>query len=228
VSATATRNLKAAPSGSRLTMTPADILKLQNDWVREGKCIPLGRLVEVAIGPHQNWHPEDYQNDPYIRRNGRFMRFAYRTRRNVQAGMVPLAWGPDNSTLLVGAHLRNEDGYPELPDVSPPEWAPEPWTPAESQGLVERDPAKDTRPMIPQRLRDRADGYMEGTYFYTFSPVLFITFQPELKAGLWRIVCLPDFTVQPAAHTTLLVERRTGEMHFFGGRYEIETAIGEN
>jgi hypothetical protein len=83
--------------------------------------------------------------------------------------------------------------------------------------------------MIPQRLEDRCEmpngriGVVEGTNFLIFQPVLRIAFQPELDrqlvAAVWTIECVYD----PATQTSmcLLVDRQTGEAHFFGGRYDI-------
>lgn len=112
---------------------------------------------------------------------------------------------------------------------------PEGWTPKHGRSGVSRDAAKDIAPMLPQRLEDRAErpggrlGVLEGTNFLVFQPVLQIVYQPEvitdgkpqLQAALWMIMCLADTAEVPARHPALLVDPRTGEAHFFGGRYDI-------
>ena len=95
---------------------------------------------------------------------------------------------------------------------------------------VERPREKDTPRLIPQDLRDRAEGFLEGTNFYVFSPVLSISFQPEVNNELlgtfWAVNC--SYNPADQTHPTLLIDAKTGKTHFFGGLYDVVRAIGEN
>ena len=107
------------------------------------------------------------------------------------------------------------------------------WTPKQGRAPM---PQRPETPMLPQRLEDRAErpggrlGVLEGTNFLVFQPVLQIVYQPEvitdgkpqLQAALWLIDCSADTSEVPARHPALLVDPRTGEAHFFGGRYDIQ------
>jgi hypothetical protein len=216
-------------------MSPADILKFQNDLVRTGNFEPLGKMQKISIGPCAGYVPP--ANDPIIAKFGRFI--------ELRDQPLPLAQSRDRSMLLIGSPLVNRrTGYVALPDLPDPNWtAPLP-TKEEIEGVAVLkeivDPATGKKKqievrefpkdsprhevrMIPQRLEDRAEGFLEGTDFLVFSPVLGITFQPEIAKRMvgdaWLIDCRHD----PATHThmALLVNRKTGEAHFFGGLFEI-------
>lgn len=83
-------------------------------------------------------------------------------------------------------------------------------------------------PMIKQDLAARAEGYLEGTDFLVFSPVVGITFQPELQNRMVGDAWLVRMFHDPITKTdpTLLVDARTGEVHFYGGRFEIIGSSG--
>ena len=204
---------------STATMTVADILKYQNDLVRTGKGIPLGRMNVIAIAPNKGCDP--HIEDPIMRRFGRMI--------HLRHNLLPIAQSPDRSMLLVTRPLIDRDGRVALPDVPDPDWIPEAWTREETTGEAKRDPSKDRARMIPQRLEDRAEGYLERSQFLVFSPVLYVTFQPELgyemQGTIWRIEC----RYNPADRTdvALLIHRETGETHFFGGLFDISTGVGE-
>lgn len=215
--------------------TPADILKFQNDAVRTGNFEPLGRMQKISIGPNAGWQPRT--DDAILQKFGRFI--------ELRDQPLPIAQTRDRSMLLVCAPLLNKvTGRVELPDLPDPNWvAPAP-TREEIEGVevtkAITDPAtgktitqkirefpKDSprahAKMLKQDLVARAEGFLEGTNFLIFSPVIRITFQPEINKRMmgdaWVIECKHD----PATRTdtALLVDRATGEMHFFGGRYEI-------
>jgi hypothetical protein len=213
---------------SKLTMTPADILSYQNDMVRKHQFEHLGRMTQIAIGPSESWDPKAFQNDPVIAKWGRFMQLRGRP--------LPIAFSPDHAMLLVCAPLLNKENRVELPDVPDPSWVAPRWTTEESTGVVERAASKDVAPMVPQRLEDRAESLFESAdargvkqSFFVFSPVVRVTFQPELNESMqptmWTIVC--GFNPAERTHPTLLIERSTGETHFFGGLYSLQGAIGE-
>lgn len=209
------------------TMSAADILKYQNDCVRTGDLEFLGRLQKIAIGPVAGYVPPP--NDPIIAKFGRFI--------ELRGSFLPIGQTKDRSMLLVTAPLVDKvTGFVTLPDLPDPNWVPPPpskeevegkqvWDQA-SQRMVTKFPESSPRQnvrMVPQRLEDRAEGRLEGTNFLIFSPVLRITFQPEINRRLvgdaWVIECKFDNATR--THMALLVDQKTGETHFFGGAYEI-------
>lgn len=212
-------SVAAMKKPSKLTMTPADLLAYQNDLVRKHQCEHLGRMTQIAIGPNKAWNPADFGQDPVIAKWGRFMQLRGRP--------LPIAFSPDQAMLLVCAPLLNAANRVELPDVPDPSWVAAAWTREETMAEVERPAEKDAAPWLPQRLEDRAEGLFGN--FFVFSPVLYVTFQPELgdkvQPTMWRVVC--GYNPAEDTHPTLLVERRTGETHFFGGLYHLQGAIGE-
>ena len=248
-------------SRTQLSMTPADILKYQSDLVRTGKCLPLGRMVKIAIGPAAGYVPP--QADPFIRKFGRLI--------DLRDRFLPIAQSLEKTMILVTAPLRDRNNRVQLPDVPDPDWTPAPSTKEEFEGQeitlthaqrelaaaetagdlraaarwraaeqnvraghpvrmpVERPIEKDTARMIPQRLEDRTNVMLEGTQFYVFEPVLTVAFQPELENRLISTAWTIQFGFNPAdrTHASLLVDRHTGETHFFGGLYDIAGPSGE-
>ncbi len=207
-------------------MTPADILKFQNECVRTGNFEPLGRMQKIAIGPIAGYVPP--ADDPIIAKFGRFIELRDRP--------LPLAQARDRSMLLVPALLVASDGRVTLPDLPDPNWiAPPPsdeevkgkdvWDQA-AQRMVTKFPTDSPRAhpkMVPQRLEDRAEGRLDGTNFLVFSPVIGITFQPEMNKRLVGDAWLIEGRYNGAdrTHMALLVDQKTGEIHFFGGAFEI-------
>lgn len=218
---------------SSTTNSLASILAYRNDLVRTGKTLPLGRTKQIAIAPAEGWAPPD--NDPLIERYGRLMQFRDRT--------MPIAQSEDRSQILCMAPMIGRDGYAGLEDIPLPDWKPRDPTKEEIEGVLKKDkksgrewreaapidPKRFAPPMIPQRLRDRAQGKVEGTDFLIFSPVLSVAFQPELGNAMigtvWVLVW--EYNAADNTHPTMLVHERTGETHFFGGRYDIQRPRGE-
>jgi len=215
-----------------LTMTPTDVLKLQNDYIRTGKYHPLGRMQKISIGPIEGYRPPDH--DLYIRKYGRMIELRDRS--------LPIAHSPDKSMILVTAPLLDRGGRVALPDLPDPEWAAPVRTKEEIEGVEKRDPTTgrtwrepfsgdptryDPR-MIPQNLRDRTNEKLQGSNFLVFQPVIRITFQPELENRLigtaWWIDC--RFNSADNTHASLLIDEQTGETHFFGGLYDIQAPGG--
>lgn len=196
-----------------LTMTAADELNYQNNLIRTGQMEFIGTIVNIAIGDDADY--ERPVGDPIIDRWGRLMQFG--------SLALPLAQSLDHSGLLVPGALRRPDGVVDLPDWKDPAWKCADWTKEESEGRVIRDPAKDMAPLIPQRLVDRTSRLLENSNFMVFQPVLYIVVRPELDgqilATFWKIICGPRHS--DGTQMSFLVDRKTGESHFFGGRYEI-------
>lgn len=217
------------------TMATADILKFQNDLARTGKVEPLGRMQKIAIGPNAAWNPR--VEDVILQKIGRFI--------ELRDQPLPLAQSVDRSMLIVTAPLIHKvSGRVELPDLPDPNWVAPPPTKEEIEGVEVIKEIKDPKTgkvlsrqkvrefpqglarnarMLKQDLAARAEGILEGTNFLVFSPVLHITFQPEINKRMigdaWVINCKFDPSTQ--THMALLVDRGTGETHFFGGSYEI-------
>lgn len=249
-------------SRTQLTMTPADILKYQNDLVRTGKYISLGRMQKIAIGPTAGYVPP--ATDPYIRKFGRLI--------DLRDQFLPIAQSPDRGMLLVPAPLVNRfTNRVQLPDVPDPDWTPAPIAREEFEGQeitltfaedrlreceqkgdlraaaqwraardnikaghpvrmpYDRPVEKDRPHMIPQRLEDRTNELLAGTNFLVFSPVLSVTFQPELEKRLVADAWIITFGHNPSDRTdaSLLIDRQTGETHFFGGLYDISGPRGD-
>lgn len=214
-----------------ITNSPDDILKYQNDHVRTNKCFPLGRVKMISIGP--NIKCPINPDDPIMAKWGRLMQLRDRP--------LPISQSLDRSMILVNAPLLDADGRVALPDVPDPTWVRAPLTDEELYGkemvhketnkpyrvTVKRDPALDRPGMCEQGLRARAEGFLFGTRFYAFSPVLSIAFQPYEDLGtFWAVDC--RYNEADRTHATLLIEAQTGEVHFFGGLYDIVRASGEN
>src|SRR5579871_4897373 len=155
-------------TGTGLTMSPEDILKFQNDLVRTGKALPLGRIKMISIGPNDGCAPLPTW-DPIMKKYGRLMQL-----RDMP---LPIAHSPDRSMILVTAPLLDRQGRVRLPDLPDPSFVPENFTPEEVTGRVARPASKDSAPFIEQSLRMRADSMMLNSNFYVFSPVLSISFQ---------------------------------------------------
>lgn len=87
----------------------------------------------------------------------------------------------------------------------------------------ERAIEKDTASMRPQRLEDRTVKMLEGTNFMVFQPLINLAFQPEIEKRLVGTAWTIQFAFNSAdnTHPALLVDRQTGETHFFGGIYDI-------
>jgi hypothetical protein len=207
--------------------TPADILKYRNDLVRTGKYFPLGRMQKIALAPAKGWAPNP--SDPIMSRYGRFI--------ELRDSFLPIAHSPDRSMILVTAPLLNAAGRVELPDLPDPTWVRPTPTKEEIEGVdvvdpatgkthrefPKRDPARFQPRMVKQSLFDRAEGFLSGTNFLIFSPVVSIVFQPEqdgkMIGDMWLIQA--KYNAADNTHPTLLVDRGTGETHFFGGVYQI-------
>ncbi|HXU18971.1 MAG TPA: hypothetical protein VN788_00150 [Verrucomicrobiae bacterium] len=196
-----------------LTRTAADELSYQNQLVRTGQQEYIGTIVSIAVGDDADY--ERPIGDPLIDRWGRLMQFG-----NLA---LPLSQSLDHSCLLVPGPLRRSDGVVDLPDWKDPLWRASNWSADEAEGRVLRDPKKDIAPLIPQRLADRTSRMLENSNFLVFQPVLYVVVRPELEGEMlstfWKIICGPRGS--DGTQMSFLVDRATGESHFFGGRYEI-------
>lgn len=230
----------------QMTGTPADLIQYQNDLVRTGRFEPLGRMMNLSVGDSADYKPP--QGDNFLQRFGRFMDFrrcmlpiALSLDNSQLLVTAPLlrAQCPKCQTQFpsggAGAHvcpqcLQSFAASPvaELPDVPDPLWTPGDWTPEEVQGIVKPDAAKIHAPLFAQRLTDRceqkngAPALLERTNFMVFQPVVRIAYQVESKEKMVPAVGLITCTAGAGGmQTAFLVDRTTGEAHFFGGRFVI-------
>ena len=207
------------PNEAPLTNTPVDVLAYQNELVRTGKCLPLGRMKMISIAPNALCPPLPTW-DSWMKAKGRLIQ--------LRDQVLPISQSPDLSMILVNAPLLNRDGRVALPELAEYDWVAPQLSTEEITGKVPRSIHK--APMIEQSLRARAEGFLEGTKFYVFSPVLSIAFQPEqdhkLLGTFWAIDC--SYNPADRTHPTLLIHAETGETHFFGGLYDVVRATGEN
>jgi len=224
-------------------MSPIDLLRFQQELVRTGQYEMLGRANKIAIGPSKDYTPPP--GDKYIEKFGRLMELRDR--------FLPIAESPDRTMILATAPLADRNGNVGLPDVPDPEWTPPARTREEITGVVDVeataarrkidanagevmmpapfDPKKYDPRMIPQRLEDRTSISLEGTgdRILVFQPVLYIAFQPEIEGRTRGTAWLVKFSFNPVDRTfaTMLVDRRTGQVNFYGGMFDIETPAGE-
>jgi hypothetical protein len=213
--------------------TPADVLKYQSDLVRTGQYLPLGRMKMIAIAPNKDCPPLPTW-DPIMQKWGRLMQ--------LREMVLPIGQSLDRSMILVCAPLCDRNGRVGLPDLADPNWKPSAFTKEEIEGVektdahgkkycdaVPRSKEKDAPRNIPQDLRARAEGFLDGSNFYVFSPVLSISFQPEVNHEMLGTFWAIDCRYNPAdrTHPSLLIDAKTGETHFFGGLYDVVKATGE-
>jgi hypothetical protein len=207
--------------------TPAGILAFQSECIRTGNLESLGRMQKIAIGPNASYVAPP-NPDPVLAKFGRFI--------ELRDKPLPLAQTRDRSMLLVPGVLLDSTGRVSLPDLPDPNWIAPPPTQEEIEGvqvfdqtlqrMVTKFPTDSPRShprMIPQSLLDRAESRLQGTNYLVFSPVIGITFQPEINKRMvgdaWLIDC--RFNHADRTSMALLIDEKTGEIHFFGGCYEI-------
>lgn len=230
----------------QMTGTPADLLKYQSNLVRTGRFEPLGRIMKLSIGDSKDYTAP--VNDNFLQRFGRFMDFrrcmlpiALSLDNSQLLVTAPLlrAQCPKCNTQFpsggAGAHicpqcLQSFAAVPvaDLPDVPDPLWSPAPPSEDEVTGRVPMNPARIHPPLIAQRLLDRCErkdggpALLEGTNFLVFQPVVRVAYQAENKGSLVAaaglITCMAG---AGGMQTAFLVDRTTGEAHFFGGKFLI-------
>jgi hypothetical protein len=207
--------MTSSSATERIRRNDSDLIGYQRELVRTQQCIPLGRALQIAVGPSDNWRPPE--KDPYVEKFGRLI--------VLRGNPLPLA--QSGNQLLVMAPLL-ADGRVGLPDVPTPNWVVEDWTREEVTGATPRDPAKNRAPMIAQRLTDRCEmvdgkpAALAGTNFLIFQPVVSVVLQPELDKQLVPELWMINFKADTQGrHCAFLVDHKTGESFFYGGTFEI-------
>lgn len=186
-----------------------DILKYQLECVRTGQFEYLGKIkcivLEAAAGA----------NLPAAAVTNRVG-----LRLDFYNEGPALAQTLDRSQLLFVSPIVRADGRAGLPDIPDPDWKPPIFTP--TQAMIEGKeayPAAPVAPMIPQRLEERATGLLKGTNFLVFEPVAQVLIHPEGIADYWLIEGRAHQGT--GTHLALIVDRVTGQAHFYGGMFRI-------
>jgi len=223
----------AAPPRPGLAASLDDIFKFQNETVAAGNYEFLGRCKKIVLeaeegartqAPHVTakiGHVLDWYDTPHPQGG---------TVRNY----LPIGQTRDHKMILALEHVVKRDFQGRLtPEVGLPDMPDPGWKPMQPRNTEEAEALEEARrkgevgvlmaPMIPQDLNQLTSKIVGGTEFLVFQPVVQILFQPEINGALqatyWTLLCSFD----PATRTepAFLVNRRTGEAHFFGGRFEI-------
>ena len=216
-----------------LAATLEEIFKYQNQLVDTGNYEFLGRMKRIVLEAEQDartqapgitskiGHVLEWYNQPHPR-GGMIQNY------------VPIAQSRDHKMVLalepilkrdLMGRLTPEVGLPNMPD---PSWKPqspkntkeaEEWARlAAAEGRNVSDPT-----MIAQDLNQLTQKMLQGSEYLVFQPVVQVLFQPvvgdALQATYWTLL----FSYDPASKTypAFLVDRKTGEAHFYGGKYEI-------
>jgi len=226
--------------GRTAVQTDADLIAYQRELVRTGNYFPIGRAQKISIGPSADWQAP--ASDPVIARFGRLIDFRDK--------FLPIAQSKDKTLLLATSPLPAQpEGRIGLPDLPDPTWSAPTLTREEIEGVEKTrvvdgrrevyrelppfDAARRLAPFVPQRLTDRCEmvggqpAVMQGTDFLIFQPVIRIAFQPELENRVIGSAWVIEFSPVGDRHCAFLVDHKTGESFFFGGRYDIFTAVGE-
>jgi hypothetical protein len=233
-----------------ITGSPVDMLRYQEGLVRTGQYESIGRMMKMSIGDSGRFKPpvQDALFEKFGRFIDfhRCMLPLALSRDNSQLLVTAkllrvtcphcagrgqctqfLSGGATTTICPVCEKPFSMQPEVKLPDLPDPNWVPEPFTQSEIEGGP-RDPKKIFPRMVPQYLANRCEkdgsqpALLERTDFMLFQPVVRIAFQatvreePTAAAGLIDIV--PDARGQECC---FLVNYRTGECHFYGGRFVI-------
>jgi hypothetical protein len=118
--------------------------------------------------------------------------------------------------------LTPEVGLPDMPD---PSWRPSdiPNT-EEAERMAASGQLGIGPPMIAQDLNRLTDKIIRGSEYLVFQPVSQVLFQLAIGGELRAEYSTLLFSYDPVTgtHPTFCVDRRTGEAHFYGGRYTLE------
>lgn len=145
--------------------------------------------------------------------------------------MPRIAQTRDRGNLLLLDPLIRADGSVGLPDIPDPSWIPgvptaEDFFEDPETQQKPKDYVAPKAPMIRQDLRDRARGVLKGTNFLVFGPVVQILIRPHALPEGWIAYCSASAGTAGSQGTQmeLLIDEKTGEAFFFGGRFNIERA----
>jgi hypothetical protein len=197
------------PVTTATAMSPADILRYQDDIVRTGQYVFLGRLkcIVLEAAKDANVPPEDITRLMGVRLDF----------YDEGAG---IGLSHDRTQLVFLSPVMRRDGKVGLPDIPDPTWKPSSNPHFDGDGKV----VFQKPPMIPQPLSERASCRIKRTNFLVFEPVAQILFHPDGIAEYWLANCHAD--PRTGTHLALIVDEKTGKAHFYGGIFEITTPRG--
>jgi hypothetical protein len=118
------------------TATVSDLFDRQNVLVRTGKCVPLGRMRTIAVGPCDTYTPppadpiiSGYGPQPQRNARGRMLDFSDQWLPIADAGADSISGA---SRILVTVPMIRKDGRVGLPDLVDPLWRAADFSPEEA------------------------------------------------------------------------------------------------
>lgn len=210
-----------------------EILKYQDDLVNSGNYDFLGRCKRIVLEAEK-----DSRTQPNFVTQKLGHILEWYDLPHPKGGMVrtylPIGQSRDRKMILAlepilkrdfQGRLTEQVGLPDMPD---PSWKPgQPRNTQEAEEEAERIRKGvipfPIAPMIPQDLNQLTNKIIQGTDILVFQPVVQVLFQPVINEALQATYWTLLFSFDPASRTwpALLVDRKTGAAHFFGGKYEI-------
>lgn len=206
-----------------LTAAPAnvaDMLKYQNDCLRQNKYIFLGwiqrivleRTTAMFVPPSME---EDLKSDP----SGLSIEF-FDQPNWLPVGQVEAA-GQQSFLLPLAPIGKNSSGYVQFPDKPDDKWVPDGPPRSEKQPDGSYKMIRAKAPMLQQSMRTFSEGVLRGTNFAVYGRVAQILLKAQGVAEGWILKTAANLADSPPTHMTFLVDLKTGEAHFYGGLYDI-------
>lgn len=212
-----------------LSASLEEIFKYQRQLVDTGNYEFLGRMKRIVLEAEEG---TPTQPQSVTSKLGHVLEWY--NQRHPKGGAVqnyvPIAQSRDHKMVLslepilkrdLIGRLTPEVGLPDIPD---PGWAPRNPVSTEEAEQWAREGVSGSDPtMIAQDLNRLTQKMLHGSEYLVFQPVVQVLFQPvigeALQATYWTLL----FSYDPATRTypAFLVDRVTGEAHFYGGKFEI-------
>jgi hypothetical protein len=177
----------------------ADVLRIQEERIKESKYKRLGRVVWISMELQLDHKPTPAE----VLTMGRF---------DWQDSGPLLAMSLDHADILL------PDGISPLPNIPDPLWVPK--VPTQEQLENPKWQAANA-PMIKQSWLDRpCSTFGSGKETWVvYQPILQVWFRPFGVPTYAHVSCKPQpWTGQ---RTALLIQPETGKAHFYGGTFEI-------
>lgn len=180
------------------SMTPADILRYQDEARRTMKFQHIGRVKCVVLEAQLG------ANTPTP---------------DVTAKMgVRMDWMGEGPQLgkADGGMLMFTGGVPPLPAMPDPNWVPSKPPEFGEGGKI----VYDTPALLPQPYEQFAKGKLKGTNLLVFEPVMQILVHPEGVENYWIIGGEAD--PGTGTHMAMLIDPETRAGYFYGGLWDIK------
>lgn len=180
------------------TMTPADILKFQDDARRTKKFRALGQVKCVVLEAQLG--------------------------ANTPTPDATAKMGVRMDWMNEGPHLAESEGgllmfsssVPPLPAMPDPNWKPSKPPEFGPNGKI----IYDTPTLLPQPYEQFAKGKLKGTNLLVFEPVMQILVHPEGIETYWIVNCEAD--PGTGTHMALLIDQETRAGYFYGGLWNVK------